>query len=129
MVWAPQTLQKIGFTVRKRIGRPVGCGWAMCGWSHCGEYSDFAGVYQMRYSDKGRHIGQPRRGHKYICFMRPCWKAYEYTDDQKIQTDKFKAAMSAWQGLTDEQKAYYNEIADRKGRRGYNYFLSLTLNT
>jgi hypothetical protein len=36
----------------------------------------------------------------------------------------FAEAVLAWQNLTNEQKALYNEISIKKGRHGYNYFIS-----
>lgn len=129
MAWATKQQKVVGFTVRGRIGRPMLCGFAMPGWSQCGEDIELAGVYQGRISRKGITLGQPIVGRHEICFMRPCWKQYEGSEAQGVQTDKFKTAMTMWQGLTAEQKAYYNNIAVKKSRRGYNYFLSITLKT
>jgi len=125
MAWANNRQRTIGMVVRKKIGRPMFCGLAWCGWSQCGEENELAGIYQMRriragiwkwYNDKF--------GRNQICFMRHYHKIYENTPAQQICAGKFQDAVLAWQGLTDEQKMAYNVIANKRSRKGYNFFIS-----
>lgn len=127
MTWATKAQRTTGFQVRGRIGLPNLCGWAICGWSHCGDDNEKTGVYQMRYSDKGRVMGEPRRGHQNICYMRPCWPTQPPSEARDAQQAKFKTALAAWQALTSEQKKAYNTAARRYGKRGYDVFMSQTL--
>lgn len=127
MAWATKQQKSLGFELRGRLGRPSLYGFGIYGWSQYGEDYETNGVYQMRYSDKGRVWGTPRRGHRNICFMRPCWLTYLNTITQQVQTGKFKTAVSSWQALTDSERLSYNKIANRRGTRGYNYFLSKML--
>lgn len=113
--------------VRKRIGRPMLCGWAWCGWSQCGEEIELAGVYQMRISRKGIKTGEPVVGPKRICFMAPTWPIQPASALRDAQQAKFITAFGMWQDLTDEEKAWYREIALKKRRKGFNYFMSITL--
>jgi hypothetical protein len=128
MAWANKFQKCIGFKVRNRIGRPMLLGWAWCGWSQLGEEIEIAGVYQMRRVRKGIWKWDSGKfGREEICFMRPCWKPHEYTEAQIIVNGYFEEAVAAWQGLTSEEKSAYNEIAIKKKRKGYNFFLSQCL--
>ena len=127
MAWATKNQKTIGFQVRGRLGRPTLYGWNIYGWSQYGEDIENAGVYQGRISRKGVKFHQPIKGRHEICFMRPCITPYTTSVKRTIQTDKFKTAFAMWQSLTSEQKVYYNELALRLNRKGYNYFLSITL--
>jgi len=45
------------------------------------------------------------------------------TDPQKVQREKFGNGMTAWALLTDEQKAVYNQRAQKYKMHGVNLFL------
>lgn len=120
--------QIVGIKIRKRLGLPNGCGWAMCGWSECGDDNEFTGVYQQRRNREWNGAGGfnmvsgPRN-----FYMAPAWPTFPGTEAQIEKNDNFATAVSMWQALTTEQKESYNQIAIKKNRKGYNYFLSLTL--
>jgi len=110
---------------RGRVGRPMLCGWAWCGWSQCGEEIEICGVYQQRRKRAGNnanwHIGDPK---PLNFFQAPTWPTNEYYAARQAWRGQFAAAVLAWQGLTAEQKAYYNANVTKKGRTGYHEFLS-----
>ena len=111
--------------LRKRLGRPVYCGWAWCGWSECGEEGENLGVYQQRYRRLDFWTsGYTPKGKKQNFFMRPTWPENPQSEAQIIQREKMSSAISAWWALTDEQKAWYRNYANRISRKGYNYFIS-----
>jgi len=115
-------------TLRKRMGIPVGFGWLIFGWSEFGDDNFYQGCYQQRrnrkWNGKGGFImiGPPRN-----FIMKPAWPVQTPSVARDAQQAKFSTALSMWQGLTAEQKKYYNTIASRRGKRGYDYFMSKTL--
>jgi len=128
MSWANNFQKCIGFVVKKRIGRPMLCGHATCAWSQCGEEIDVAGCYQMRRERSGIwKWGNGQFGKAKICFMRPAWPTQPPSVARDAQQAKFSTALGMWQALTESEKQAYNEIADRQGKRGYDYFMSRTL--
>jgi len=120
------TFEKIpAETIRKRLGLPNQCGWFQCGWSQCGDDNDNCGVYQQRHARSGDwDIGGVILGKKQNFFMKPAWPENPQTIGQQSWRSSFADAVTAWQGLTAEQKAYYNQIATKKSIQGYNYFIS-----
>lgn len=116
---------QIGFKIKGRIGRPAGCGHAMCGWSVCGDTIDWSGLYQQRRNRSFNSLTEKWEFGKARNFvMRPYWPVQPASVAREAQQDRFKTALSAWQALTDEQKAGYNEVASRRSKRGYDYFMS-----
>jgi hypothetical protein len=100
--------------IRGRTGRPVYCGWAWCGWSQCGEESDHWGTYaQRRTQGKNRNL-----------FYAPYWPLNPKTENQQVCQNNFANAVAAWQGLTEEEKEYYNKLVIKRSRYGYHYFIS-----
>jgi len=71
------------------------------------------GIYQMRQCLEGKI---PIR----MKFYAP---PPSNTPAQKIWRDKYAAGVLAWQSLTTEQKAVYNERAKNKQFSGYNLYL------
>ncbi len=118
----------IADTVRKRLGKPNFFGWIMFGWSEFGDNNYCSGVYQQRrnrqydYTKMKWKFGRPRN-----FIMKPAWPVQPPSVARDAQQAKFSTALSMWQALTAEQKKYYNSIANRRSRRGYDYFMSKTL--
>ena len=76
---------------------------------------DLDGVYQMRNCVEGRIPVKMR-------FQKT--REETPTEARVAGWTKFAAAISAWQALTDEQKAVYNERAKGKSKTGNNIFIS-----
>lgn len=118
----------IALTIRKRLGLPNMCGWATCGWSQCGDDNIYTGMYQQRRNRKWNGVGGFIISNHQRNFVQcPSWPVQPPSDARDLQQDKFKTALLAWQSLTSEQKKYYNTIASRRSRRGYDFFMSKTL--
>lgn len=115
-------------TLRKRMGLPNGFGWLRFGWSEFGDDNYYQGVYQQRRNRKWNGvdgfnmISGPRN-----FIMKPAWPTQPASALRDAQQAKFSTALGMWQALTAEQKKYYNTIASRRSRRGYDYFMSKTL--
>lgn len=115
-------------SIKNRLGLPNGFGWIRPGWSEFGDNNDYAGVYQGRRRRRGTLVGeQVFLQQKENFFMKPCWPVDPATSAQITQRDKMATAVSMWQALTISEKKSYNQIAVRKSRKGYNFYLSLTL--
>jgi len=100
----------------------------MCGWSQCGDIGELNGVYQQRRHRKWDGIGGFIIAQKQNnFFQKPAWPAQPPSEARDAQQAKFKTALEMWQALTIEQKKYYNTIANRRSKRGYDYFMSKTL--
>ena len=115
-------------TIRKRLGKPNMFGWIIFGWSEFGDDNYASGVYQQRRNRRWNGInGFISEKHPRNFIMKPAWPVQPPSEARDAQQAKFKTALLAWQALTAEQKAYYNTIASRRSRRGYDYFMSITL--
>lgn len=115
-------------TIRKRLGKPNLFGWIIFGWSEFGDDNPVSGVYQQRRNRKwdgvgGFIIGKVQKNF----FQKPAWPVQPPSAARDAQQEKFRTALSAWQALTNEQKLLYNQIARKKQKRGYDYFMSKTL--
>lgn len=94
---------RLGLTVKKKLGRlnipdPYGVR---------GIYRTRV-IYGKRYNEK-----------------LPIYSPFNpQTEAQQANRQKYANGVSAWQGLTDEQKDVYNEKAKGKRMSGYNLFLS-----
>lgn len=120
--------KQLGFKIKKRLGKPNMFGWIIPGWSEFGDDNIFNGVYQQRRSRSwngidGFNIGQDPKNF----VQRPAWPIQPPSVARDAQQTKFKTALGMWQALTETQKAYYNTIATRLSKRGYDYFMSKTL--
>ena len=116
------------FKISKRLGLPNMCGWAIPGWSQCGDDQAWSGVYQQRRNRKWNGIGGfISEQHPRNFLMCPAWPSQPPSEARDAQQDKFKTALQMWQALTADEKLSYHRIANRKSRRGYDYFMSLTL--
>jgi len=95
-----------------------------------GDDNEFSGQYAQRRHRKGNgYYVPPTYGTPKNFFFRPYWPSQPPSESRDAQQAKLTYAVSLWQGLTSEQKAVYNAIAIKKGRRGYNYFISQTINS
>lgn len=92
----------LGFGVRKKLGRPD---WA----DPLGVY----GIYQMRMTRRGKVPIKMR-------FYAP---TNPQTVPQEANRSKFAAAMSAWGGLTTEQRAAYHRRAKKRGMFPWGLFI------
>lgn len=115
-------------TIRKRLGKPNLFGWCIFGWSEFGDDNPYSGVYQQRRNRKwdgigGFIIGKVQKNF----YQKPAWPVQPPSAARDAQQAKFKTALQMWQALTNEQKKVYNQIANRRSRRGYDYFMSKTL--
>jgi len=114
--------------IRKRLGKPNLCGWAICGWSECGDNNPWSGVYQQRRNRQWDGVGGFVISQKQRNFIqKPAWPSQPPSEARDAQQAKFKTALEMWQALTPEEKKAYNSIAIKKSRRGYDYFMSKTL--
>lgn len=113
-----------GADVRKRWGDP----WTLGTGGFYGEAVFGDAVYGNQYYcglaetfgifKKKNYYGKP-----YLS-----WEAFypyviTHTINQQANRNKFKAAKNAWNVLTDEEKAVYNESAKGKLFYGYNIFI------
>jgi len=100
----------------------------MFGWSEFGDDNYYQGVYQQRHNREWNGAGGfnmtsgPRN-----FIMKPYCPVNPKTAAQLVQQAKLVTALEMWQALTAEQKAEYNRIANRKSKRGYDYFMTKTL--
>lgn len=115
-------------TIRKRLGKPNFFGWIRFGWSEFGENSEYNGLYQQRRNRRWNGVdGFISSSRQRNFMMKPYWPVQPPSEARDAQHAKFKTALLAWQALTIEQKKYYNTIASKLSRRGYDYFMSKTL--
>ena len=125
-VEAPQSI--LGFTIKKRLGKPNMFGWLIPGWSEFGDDNIFTGMYQRRRGRTGNGKNEPVIFGKPKNFrQRPGWPSQPASALRDAQQDKFKTALLMWQALTDEQKQVYNTVATKISKRGYDYFMTKTL--
>jgi hypothetical protein len=114
--------------VRKRLGKPNFFGWIRFGWSEFGDDNYASGVYQQRRNRRWNGVdGFISAKHPRNFIMKPAWPVQPASVARDAQQAKFTTALGMWQALTTEQKKYYNTIANRLSRRGYDYFMSKTL--
>lgn len=101
--------------VTGKHGRPCGFGLIQFGKSYFGQYDHRAGIYQRRRSEKGTHI--------YRCkYYTPNTEA---TPARQALRTKFAQGMAEWQGLTTEQKMFYNNLTYPARAHGVNRFMSM----
>jgi hypothetical protein len=96
-----------------KLGFPNCFGQIQFGWSRFGERNDYAGYYQMR----------PRPGGAILVKMRHYWPTYTNSPTQQNQRSTFRGGVQAWQALTLEQKAVYNNLKYPRYMSGFNRFM------
>ena len=105
--------EAIAIQTRKKLGRSSEYGQRLYGNFEYGEQDDRFGIYQIRSKYNGPIIVKEN-------FY---WPTNPQTESQQAHRQKMTNAVAAWQGLTDEQKEIYNEIARYKPYSGYNLYL------
>ncbi len=125
----------LSFDIRKRLGRHRKYGVAMLGFSVFGETEEFLhitdyGVSSFGGSTFGEHIiftgiykmvtTGPKQTPTRLDYYSP---KNPRSVPQQTNRAKMTSAVTAWQNLTAEQKALYNEKSKGKKMSGYNFFL------
>ena len=64
-----------------------------------------------------------------LCARKHVIPANPDTPEQRSNRDKFSMAVKAWRETPAEEKKKWNLKAKRKGKTGYNYFLSQYMKT
>jgi len=81
-----------------------------------------------RHPERGIYQQRKVQGRKVNFKMKFYQPPPSRTPAQAARRDLFKAAVLAWQGLSQEVKQQYNLRARKKVMSGYNLFLSQQLN-
>ena len=95
------------------FGWIYGCGRGVCGLLECGGDDELTGIYQTR-KVSGRRVNNR---------MNFYWPHNTNSEPQQSNRQKFGEAIVSWQGLTSEQKQFYNNKAIGKGKSGYNFYI------
>jgi len=102
----------ISNSVRQKFSLPNRFGGAIFGLSKFGHKNIYAGIYQQRKGIKGK--------------ITVIEKFYRPTNPQSVaqqaNRQKYADSVSAWQGMTDEQKEPYRQRAKSLPYSGYNLF-------
>lgn len=108
-----------------KIGRSGGLGMYAVGKIAVGDSRGVGGIYQRRHTNPKAHNFRGLPGTRPKCILM---KTYSPTNPQTIpqqaNRSKFSAAVTAWQILTDVEKAAYTQLAAKRGLPGYQFFLS-----
>lgn len=102
-----------GLRVTGRLGYSAGIGFMSCGSARLADPRRNGGIYQKRHSKKG----------VYYVKMKIYAPTNPQTPAQQANRARFAAAVAAWGGLTEQEKAVYNRKAGRQGRPGRWQFL------
>lgn len=103
-----------GVKIKKKIVASSAYGVRNYGAFHYGAGADTHGIYRVRHR-WGKTIQEK------LPFYFP---TNPQTGPQQANRQKMTDAVAAWQALTGEQKAVYNQDAIGKEMSGYNLFLS-----
>ena len=131
----------LSFTPKKRFGKPCNLGLSMFAQSNYGaeplflpasllgdvsfgsdryaEIIELSGIFQTRHN-KGNQLTARTR---YVVPVNP------RSISQQANRSKFSDAVSAWQGLSSDERVWYNKRAFGKTMSGYNLFLKHYLNS
>lgn len=105
-------------------------GFCVFGKSRFGDDRGHGGIYRKAYSSKHNKPGTTLKPVRHIFVkMRSYAPTNPQTVPQQANRVKFSAARSAWQSLTDNEKAVYNRRATKQSRIGWRLFMSEYLNT
>lgn len=111
--------------LRGRIGRSAGFGKLRFGAANFGDTRKLSGIYQGRRLSKDPSRYDPVSNPRYpFITMRTYRPTYANTEIQEENRGKFAAAVEFWQGLTDDEKAIYNERGAKRRVSGYNVCIS-----
>lgn len=126
----PNFQEMLSTGTRKKYGKSAGYGFASLGVSFYGDIAFGSGIYQKRVGGYNQYTGPPgRRAPSYYVQMRTYRPTNPQTEEQQENRTLFAQAIEAWQDLTTEQKANYNQKASRYSRTGYNFFISEYMKT
>lgn len=103
----------VGIQIRKKLGRSSEYGQKLYGNFEYGEQDDRFGIYQMR----------TRYGKQILVKEIFYWPTNPQSVAQQANRQKYADAILAWQGLTDNQKEIYNEIARYESYSGFNLYI------
>lgn len=95
------------------FGWIYGYGLSLYGVCELGVDDELTGIYQIRHS----------AGAQIIVRTIFTWPKNKKTIPQQANRAKFADAITAWQGLTEEQKKIYNTNSSGKQMSGYNLFI------
>lgn len=110
---------------RGSIGRGTGFGKLRFSAASFGDTRRIAGTFQRRRTSKDRSRYHPVDNPEYpVIGMRSYRPTYTNTEIQEENRAKMAAAVAYWQGLTDEEKAIYNERGNKKNLYGYHIAIS-----
>jgi len=135
MVIIVKTNEAVGLQVIGKIGRATEYGRRRYGWVHYGQEAPVEGPRQYGYYRYGGS-GYGEAWTKWGIYQRDTKTGHQrirkgvfyipnnpQTEAQQANRNKFKAALTAWHALTDEQKQVYIERAKGKSMTGYNVFV------
>lgn len=105
----------IGIKIRKKLTGSSAYGVRGYGAFHYGAGANVHGIYRVRH-----------RWGKVIQEKMPFYVPDNpQTDPQQSHRLRYTSIFTEWQGLTDEQKDYYNKLKEPKGMSGYNRFIRI----
>jgi len=111
--------------LRGSIGNGTGFGKIRFSKSSFGDTRRIAGTYQRRRLRADRSVYDPDTNPAYpVIAMRTYRPTYANTEIQNENRAKFAAAVAFWQGLTNEEKAIYNERGAKRNLYGYHIAIS-----
>lgn len=110
--------------IRGQAGRSGGYGFISFGKNWFGTDVFNLGVYRKAVKGYNQYSGPPTPGNSsYYVLCRTYTPTNPRTTIQQANRQKIADAVSAWQSLTTEQKANYNQKGARHNRRGYNLYI------
>ena len=114
-----------GSVASGKIAASTGFGRVRFGASKIGDRRRVTGIFQKRKLSKDRTRYNPDTNPEHpVIVMRTYRPTYANTEIQQEQRQCFAAAVSFWQGLTDEEKAIYNRAGAKHNTSGYNIAIS-----
>lgn len=116
--------EMFALSMRGQVGRSGGFGFISFGKNWFGTEVFNLGIYRKATKGYNQYTGPPTPGQQsYYVMCRTYTPTNPQTIEQQANRQKIADAVSAWQGLTTEQKANYNRNGTRFNRRGYNVFI------
>ncbi len=112
-------------SARGKFGYGRGYGGSEYGRMRRGASKENAGIYQRKAYGVGVSIRSKKVGGRYALsrmrFYGPTESLARINDPRRIT---FANAISAWHGLTSDEKAQYSKEARRRGTSGYHLYIS-----
>lgn len=104
----------LSLRIAGKAGRPQFMGLSWFGRSHFGYYYKYAGYYNLRRKKGGNIIS------KTVFYYPP----QANTAPQIARQNVFRDGVSAWHALDDNTKKIYNQRKYKRGRSGFNRFMT-----